>query len=147
MLYASVQDITNRYALDFLHTIVDESDEKSLNTTAIQKALLDASGLIDSYLSIRYTIPLVTYPDLLKRLCVDIALYWLSPDAGTATEEKRQRYEDALAWLERIAQGKTGLGIVDSRTPNKKLKGRSVSDGVLIQSNTRLFSRNTLGVF
>ncbi len=147
MSYATVEDIINRYGENFLYTIADRDNDDTLDTTAVDSALSDASGLMDSYLSTRYTLPLVDYPDLLKRLCADIAVYWLAEDGGGTTEEKRQRYEDALQWLGRIANGKAELNIIDSDDESDTPAGTVASDGVLIQSNTRLFSRDKLGAF
>ncbi|MNG19141.1 hypothetical protein D3C84_1032700 [compost metagenome] len=48
---------------------------------------------------------------MLVRLCCDIALYRLSADAGSGTEEKRKRYEDAVALLRRIASGEVSMGM------------------------------------
>lgn len=147
MPYATVEDITNRYGEDFLYTIADRDNDDTLDTTAVESALSDASGLMDSYLSTRYTLPLVEFPDFLKRLCADVAVYWLAEDGGGTTEEKRQRYEDAVEWLERIAKGKAELNITDSEGETETPAGTVASDGVLIQSNTRLFSRDKLGAF
>ena len=147
MSYATVEDIINRYGENFLYTIADRDNDDTLDTTAVDSALSDASGLMNSYLSTRYTLPLVDFPDLLKRLCTDIAVYWLAEDGGGTTEEKRQRYEDALQWLGRIANGKAELNIIDSDDESDTPAGTVASDGVLIQSNTRLFSRDKLGAF
>lgn len=102
--------------------------------TAVENALSDASGLMDSYLSTRYPLPVIHFPDLLKRLCVDIAVYWLAQDGGGTTEEKRQRYEDAVAWLERLAQGKAELNITGSESETQTPTG---TQGACIQSHPR----------
>ncbi|ASX25874.1 gp436 family protein [Candidatus Williamhamiltonella defendens] len=144
MPYATLEEMTHRYGEDFLYTIADRNNDDRVDMTAVEHALSDASGLMDSYLSTRYALPLMHFPDLLKRLCVDIAVYWLARDGGGTTEEKRQRYEDAVAWLERLAQGKTELHITGSesetQTPTR-------TEGVFIQSHPRWFSRNTLRAF
>ncbi len=138
MPYATVAAITNRYGDDFLYPIADRDNDDTLDTTTVENALADASSLIDSYLSTRYPLPLVAFPDLLQRLCVDIAVYWLAKD-GETTEEKRQRYADALAWLERIATGKVALNITDSE--------RTTPMPAISATRVRLFSRATLQAF
>lgn len=147
MTYASANDIITRYGEDFLYTIADRDNDDTLDTSAVESALSDASGMMDSHLSIRYTLPLTEYPDLLKRLCTDIAVYWLSEDGGGATDEKRKRYEDAIKWLERIASGKAELDIVDSGVPDESVPGTVSGADVLVKSNPRLFTRNTLTGF
>lgn len=132
MPYATVEDITHRYGEQGLYTMAEQDNDDTVDTTAVEKALSDASGLMDSYLSTQYTLPLMEAPDLLKRLCADIAVYWLSQDGGGTTEEKRQRYEDAMEWLERLAQGKAQLPVTDAQSGTQACNGTA---GVLIQSN------------
>ncbi len=144
MPYANTQDIIDRYGEDFLFTLADRDRDDDLDTTAVDNALSDASGLMDSYLSTRFALPLENMPALLKRLCIDIAVYWLSEDGGGATEEKRQRYEDTIAWLKRISKGETELGLGSDSKGSTDDGDTASSDGVLIQSNERLFSRNKL---
>ena len=144
MVYAQASDITDRYGEDFLFTIADRDHDDILDTTAIDSALADASGLMDSYLSTRYPLPRESIPDLLKRHCIDIAVYWLSEDGGGATEEKRQRYEDAIAWLDRIAKGKTDLPGYESTDGSSE---GVTGSGAFFQSQERQFSREKLGGF
>jgi phage gp36-like protein len=92
-------------------------------STTIQDAALDAaSALADSYLQSRYVLPLVTWGNDLKRIVAVIAAYDLittrgySP-AGNADENVRQRYLDALKWLEAVRDSHgTPSQITDSST-------------------------------
>ncbi len=52
------------------------------------------------------------------------------------TEEKRKRYDDALALLKRISEGKATLGIVEDPTPS--------ATSIQVQSEGRLFTRTKL---
>ena len=72
---------------------------------------LAASSLVDSYLArAGYETPANPAPSVLTLKATDIAIYTLSFDVGGAyTEEKRKRYEDALRWLEALADGKVEL--------------------------------------
>ena len=50
---------------------------------AVARALTSASGEIDSYIGVRYSLPLPVSkgdaaPELLKQFCVDIAIYRLA---------------------------------------------------------------------
>ena len=147
MSYATIDDIKNRYGEDFLYTIADRNNDDALDIIAVENALSDASGLLDSYLSTRYSLPFKHIPSLLKRICVDVAVYWLAEDGSGTTEEKRQRYNDAVQWLEGIARGETDLGITDSHADVNTSEGAVPSDGVSIESNPRLFSRDKLDSF
>ncbi|MOA13986.1 hypothetical protein D3C78_1340600 [compost metagenome] len=82
-----------------------------IDAGVIEQATADATAEIDSYVGTRHRLPLAVIPEVLVRLCGDIALYRLSAEAGSGTEEKRTRYEDAVALLRRIASGEVSLGM------------------------------------
>ena len=87
----------------------------------LQGALDSASGIADGYLGARYKLPIVTAsPDLVEAVC-KIAAYNLlalrgyNPELG-ADVLIRDRYDDAVRWLERVADGKIAPDLLDSST-------------------------------
>ncbi len=115
MPYASQADIIDRYGEDALYALADRDRDGTLDEEAIGRALDDATAEIDGYLAARYPLPLTVAPKIIVILCVDIALYRLSPDHGT--EERRKRYEDAVRMLKLISEGKVSLGIKEPEAP------------------------------
>lgn len=82
--------------------------------------LLAASERADGYLRTRYTLPLVEpIPSDLKDAVVGIACYTLmmrrgyNPESG-ADAAIRVRYEDAIAWLQRVGDGRISPSIIDT---------------------------------
>jgi phage gp36-like protein len=69
-----------------------------------------ASSIIDGYLSVRYAVPINPTTQLLRDLCVDIALYRMALSRLKQTAEMRLRYEDAIKLLTRISDGKASIG-------------------------------------
>lgn len=67
----------------------------------------DATNLINGYMAARYTLPLVSVPEMVKAWAADITRYRLWDEH--APEEVRRRYEDALAQLKLLAQGTIAL--------------------------------------
>lgn len=135
MSYAVFQDALDLYGRDYVLTSIDRDDDGTPDLTSLTAALDQAASEIDSYLRSRYPVPLSPVPSLVKRYAIDIALYLCSPDAASATDEKRRRYEDAIRWLEKVAEGKLSLGAeeptVDSSTPQ-------------LSYSPRLFSRSSM---
>ena len=136
MPYASEQDIVDRYGEDTLYTLADKDNDDILDHQAINRALDDASEHINAFIAARYTLPLASTPTLLRRLCVDIAVYWLGEDRGGAVEERRQRFEDAERLLGKIAKGDVSLGMETTLTTS--------SGSACIISGNRFFSRDSL---
>lgn len=123
MAYATSADLTN---LGLPAAALARFD--SATQTA---ALTAASSLIDSYLASRYTLPLVSWGDDLRRAACIITAYDLLSGLGfspmaAADENLRRRYEDVLAWLRGIAAGSvTPVSVVDS-TPGVTESGAAI---------------------
>lgn len=138
MAYAGYDDAVALYGEEYVLTSVDRNQDGQ-DPDAFLSACAMASSHIDSYISVRYDVPISPVSELLKQYTIDIAIYRCSADAGTATEEKRRRYEDALAWCRDVSKGAANLGLPDP------VKG--VEDGTLeLHSNnpTRLFTRSKM---
>ncbi len=85
----------------------------------VDKAILAASSLADSYLRKRFTLPLTSFSEDLTRAVVHIAVCDLmvrrgfNPASG-ADQLIVDRKADAIAWLEDVAAGKVEPGVEDS---------------------------------
>lgn len=75
----------------------------------INRALGDATSEINAHLLGRYQLPLKAVPAMIKLKCADIARYLLHDDHPT--EQVKQRYEDAMRYLHKVANGQVSLGI------------------------------------
>lgn len=140
MAYATHANLVEQYGNDFVVRSFDKDGNGTVDAAVETKALEDASDEIDSYLSVRYGLPLPTIPRALTRVCGDIAIYRGSGEAGTVTDEKRLRYEDAVKWLKDIAKGVASLGL--SATDESP----AIASGAVSVSypNARLFTRGTM---
>lgn len=93
--------------------------------TFVDDAIQDAAEEINGHIGGRYPLPLPNVPSNLKRMACDIARYRLYFERPT--EEVRKRYEDAIAFLKRVADNKAHLQIqlpetnviVDDQPKNK----------------------------
>lgn len=79
-----------------------------INPVPLNRDLIDAAAVIDSYLGRRYLLPLTVTPQILIPYSLDIARYRL--DRIRDREDVRKRYEDAIKWLESVRDGKCFLG-------------------------------------
>ncbi|SEQ59752.1 Mu-like prophage protein gp36 [Loktanella sp. DSM 29012] len=139
-MYASQDDIITLYTADAL-VVADRDGDGVPDDAAITRALRSASAEINGYVGVRYDLPLADPHDILTQYCVDIALYRLAGSSSTMTEELRQRYEDAMAALKRIAKGEMRLTIAP-------VAGEEPDDGgpnpLTTGGPARLFSRDKM---
>jgi len=135
MRYATRTDIDAIYGPDFLTGMLDEGVDPD---EAVGHALDMASTEIDTHLSARYRLPLANAPAALKLPTINIAIYTLANRHTFLTQTIRERYEDAIALLKRIADGKAGLGMDEPVIET----GEGASDGgAAYFGHERLFER------
>lgn len=143
MPYATRQDILDREGADALYAAADRDRDGQVDVVAVDRKIGDASAEMDTFLSLRFSLPLAVVPPVLVRLCVDITLYRLSLSADALTKELRQRYEDAVSLLKKMADGTVGLGI--PQNPTVPSDGEVKGGEILVSSQPRLFTRRSQG--
>lgn len=109
---------------------IPSSALEGFDSTKKQAALDAASSVANGYLGAAFVLPLTSWGDDLRQHVVAIAIWNLvnrkgfNPDGVDALF--RMRYEDAIDWLRRVADGRlTPDGLVDS-TP-ETFEGASFS--------------------
>ncbi len=114
MAYATQADIEAIYSPDALY-VADRDGDGAAEAAAVTRALQSASDEIDSYIGLRYQVPLdpAALPGVIRQACVDIALYRLALGADVLSEEHRRRYEDAVTLMRRIGKGEAMLPLPD----------------------------------
>lgn len=138
-IYASKQDLLDRDEGFVWNTAIDRTTN-TLNDTAIIQCLAQADEEIDSFLSRRFVLPLVTVPGLLNKLAIVITFYWLADRDNQVTELLDKRYRDALATLREIVDNKRDLGLPTLEAPAEGATGKVT----LVQEGERLFTRKKL---
>lgn len=142
--YITRSELESRFGAQEIADLLDDNRDGSESATeaeTLTSAVADASNLIDGYLASRYTLPLVSVPEIVKVWAADIARYKLWEQR--APEEVRQRYEDALNQLKDLARGNIALPPgSDGSTPGTSIAG--AIDGF---SEERIFTMDSLRDF
>lgn len=102
-------------------------------TGDVDAHLTAASGVVDSYLRGRYRLPLSSpYPQEIIHVVCNLAAYSVlsirgfDPTNGQDANY-RMKYDDAMAWLERVAGGRVSLALEADATPTAHDGGPIVS--------------------
>jgi phage gp36-like protein len=103
--YASIADLETAFGAAELNQLTSGQP----HAATLERALADAAAEVSAHLAARYPLPLPSVPPLVRNLTCDIARYRLWRHA--ASEEVRQRYEDARRLLEHLAAGRVSLGL------------------------------------
>lgn len=110
MTYATSSDMTAQFGSREVVALTDRDDDGVIDAAVMASALAQASAEIDTYLVGRYTLPLANTFPMLTIYCCDIARYRLSGSDVAEVETTRNRYKDAIRFLESVRDGKTRLG-------------------------------------
>lgn len=117
MPYADRGELVQRFGDIEVSALEDPVGSGIPDSAISEEALIDASDEIDSYILVRYSLPLPSVPQQLKRVCCDIARYRLYKDRPT--EEITTRYNRSIKWLEQLAVGKVLLTFDPVLTPEQ----------------------------
>ena len=116
----------------------DRTDTGVIDDAILDDALAGADAEIDAYLSGRYATPVVA-SRMVQDIACDITRYRLCGGPTPVTEEIRNRYKDAIAFLQRVADGRANLGgAVDATAEAENL--------VEISTGAKLFGRGQGGL-
>lgn len=110
------------------------------NFTIITEIINRVDTEIDSYVSVCYATPLVSVPDIIKWLSVDMVIYHLYSRRSVVPSIRRTKYDDAVKFLQNVALGKSNIIGSDGYETSKKL-----SSSTEINSSERIFSKKDWG--
>lgn len=112
MGYCVKADIAKLLPEAQLIRLTDDEGSGAVNDGRVEEAIDSAAEEIDSYLSSRYKLPLEKTVPILGKLNVDIAIFNLYSRVKESIPETRQkRYDNAVRFLGKVAEGKMSLGV------------------------------------
>ncbi len=141
-MYTTLAELTDRYGAHMLVSLTDRAAMATglIDTTVVDRALVDADAMIDGYLAVRYALPLSSVPTLVADLAQAIAIYKLhvtSPDPKIKDD-----YDGALRSLRDISNGALRLSVAGIE-PDTAATG----SGVAVSDRERVLTTDTMGGF
>ena len=110
MTYCTQADLEAAFGVEAIITTqplaTPPADPPVVDVAAVAAAIQAATDEIDSYVMQRYTLTLAAeLAARLKRRCLDLAMYHLAPTVSSQDDVKHKRYDDAVEWLQKLADG------------------------------------------
>jgi phage gp36-like protein len=137
MAYCTEDDLLNMIPEEDLTDLTVESGNVP-DDNIIADAISKADAEINSYLGVRYIVPIFPTPDQVKALSVDLAIYHLYSRHSIVRPVRQQKYADAVAFLKQVAAGQAVIIGPGGEPPTVT---KEVTDAT---SAVRCFTRNTL---
>ncbi len=113
MAYCTQSDIIEQLDEDILVQLTDDAGTGDVDESAVERAIADADAEIDAYCQGRYDIPLSPVPAMIRRISVDIAVYHLCSRRGEPPDVRKDRYKNAVRFLEKVMTGGIKLGATE----------------------------------
>ncbi len=103
-----------------IRTLLKDPTEDQVSVKAITLFQRQADSIIDSRLACSYSIPVVldgtsTTPDQIKTIAEQITIYllsgmsWFAVAQAISMDEAKKRYDQAIEWLEAVAERSQGI--------------------------------------
>ncbi len=149
MAYCTVSEILGMLKDDMLNVIIgddyieDEAERIKAITPLAEQAACDAQAEIDGYLAKRYNVPFSKTPDVINKFAKDIALYNLVSRKGVDENDREKtyltRYNAAIAFLAKVADGKIDIGVPEGYSTENAAK-----NGFSMRGSGRTFTRDSM---
>lgn len=118
MPYITQQHIIDSIGESDFVMLADPNCTGAADEDVVARAIAAAESEVSSYVGQRYALPLAETPPILLQVTADVAAYRLARTPDLMTEDRRQRYKDAIAWLAKLAQGTVRLDVALTATPD-----------------------------
>ncbi|WP_314140430.1 phage protein Gp36 family protein [Buttiauxella noackiae] len=138
-MYATREDMVRLFGERECVSLTDRRYTGLIDDDVMNNSLIQASAEIDGYLCGRYPVPWADEPRVLVGKCCHITRYLLCGSDTQMTVAIRERYEDTVRYLEKIAAGKITLG----RTETGEVVRSGT--GARVVSGSRVFGRDQTG--
>ncbi len=137
MAYCSEDDLLKMIPEEDLTDLTVESGEVP-DGLVIADAISKADAEIDSYLGVKYVVPVSPIPDQVKALSVDLTIYHLYSRHSIVLPVRQQKYEAAVNFLKQVAAGQA---VIMGPGGESATVAHEVTDST---SAVRCFTRKTL---
>lgn len=152
-MYCTVEDVTSMMKEGMIDVILgsefieDDAERMEKIRPYAEQAVRDADAEIDGYLCKRYPVPMAKPPEIIRKLSKDIAVYNLASRTGINEDDRENtiyiRYKNAISFLLNVAKGTVSIG-TGPDAGGAAGSNTGAQDGFRLQSNGRIFSRDTM---
>jgi phage gp36-like protein len=108
MAYVTQQEMIGRFGEDELILLTDRAGVGVIDVTVLQKAMEDASAIMDGYLGMRYPVPLADpVPESVSVHAADLARCQLYD--SSEVDKAEARCQRVFEWLVAVSEGRVVL--------------------------------------
>jgi phage gp36-like protein len=141
MAYSDIDDAKKAIPETELIQLTDDADAGEIDEDVVAAAIADADSEIDSYAMVLYDVPFSPVPPVIRKLSTRIAIHNLFQRRQITNEAVDKGYDDAVKFLQRLADGKVKFAREDGT------EAASAGAELEIKSQSRVFDRGKMEDF
>jgi phage gp36-like protein len=112
MAYCTQADILKQLDEEILIQLTDDDGAGVVDSGNVDRAIADADEEMDGYLSVKYSLPFPTTPNLVRKISVDLAICNLySRRDDTMPETRKDNCDKVVKMLDKLAKGTMKLDV------------------------------------
>lgn len=107
-MYAILDDMIARFGRVEVTRLSQTEDRATdeIDIAKVERAIGDATAIIDGYLRGRYKVPVINPPaDLIRATCIIARYDMAKSDRSDPTDQMQKDYDDVMKWLGEIQKG------------------------------------------
>ena len=140
MSYCTLDDLKMKVDERALIELTDTTGSGQVDATAVERAVRDASAMVDSFAGKHYKVPFNPVPHAVSDAVAALAARALHRFRGLSSPAWEKAADEAMAFLEKLSEGKAALdGAVQKPAPSD-----DVSSTLAFTGPGRVFSRDLL---
>jgi len=128
MAYCQTQDIINSITESTVLQLTDDTNAGQIDQTLLEVYMQSSSDEIDSYLSVRYPLPIAAIEESaigqLREACADLTIYRLFNRRQRGdTDNIISRRNQVISWLKQVRDRKANIVSLDDQTGSQDNAG------------------------
>lgn len=139
MPYTNLTALKNIVPEADLIALTDDNNTGVVDTAVLDEAILNADSLIDSFLRVKYELPLTSTPQLVKKVSADLTLFNLYErrNAAKVPEYIQAKKKEAFELLEKLRGGEIAVDASDAEGHGGEYRSnKTAMDRQFTQANT-----------
>lgn len=141
-MYATIDDMIARFGRVEVTRLSQTEDRVTdeIDKTKVERAIGDATAIVDGYLRGRYQVPVTNPPaDLIRATCIIARYDMAKSDCSDPTDQMQKDYDDVMKWLGEIQKGIVKLACETAAEEKINYNG-----GARFEDRQAIFTPNSL---
>lgn len=141
--YITVAELVNEIPDSMQGILSSDGINLSKNEPILKEKIKEAEGVLESYVSSRYPIPVKAedgrVPPTVKGALYVITKYKLYGRRDGITQEIKEQYDTVMRWLRDVSRGDANIPLLDNQNQIEKVGTTSIEVNPANNSNFKVF--------